>query len=238
MSASSSRSVMSFASFWMNSARVRSRRSSWAPRCSSSRSFSCRVWPSVSTWRERAAVELSGAAGEAVHLGAVAVDARPEVLALPLELGELAPVRGRLGGGAGGGRAGAVGVALERALLAPGLAQGRLRLAEPALVGRDERLELVALAEQRLALLRERLGLPLQRPRPPRPGPGSARRSARALAPPPRPRPRRPAPRSRARAPSTRARRGAPRPRRCGRGRSRGGRRARRGGRTARPPRP
>src|SRR5919197_163707 len=49
LSPSSSRSVMSLASFWMNSERVRSSVSSCAPRSASRRSLSCRVLPNFST---------------------------------------------------------------------------------------------------------------------------------------------------------------------------------------------
>ena len=70
---------------------------------------------------------------------------------------------GGLGQRGGGGGAGAVGVGLERPLLAPRLAERHLGVGEPALVGGDERLELVALPQERLALGDERLRLGLQR---------------------------------------------------------------------------
>ncbi len=106
-----------------------------------------------------AAVELGGAVGEVVGLGAVLLEAGADVLALALDLGELARVRRDLGLRAGGGGAGAVGVGLERPLLAPRLAQRHLGVGEPPLVGGDEGLQLVALTEEALPLRHERLGL-------------------------------------------------------------------------------
>src|SRR6266536_3263933 len=83
LSPSSSRSVMSLASFWMNSERVRSSVSSCAPRSASSRSLSWRVRPSWSTYFAGEVADLHLRLGEARLVGAAE---RAQLLALSLQV--------------------------------------------------------------------------------------------------------------------------------------------------------